>query len=199
MAQAKKDSILKDNTTPLNYFDKISFSLGSGLFIPQGELKTYFGAAPVIEFNLNFPIKKNKSIDFVGQIIIPNQVEDFTYIRNIDTIQVKSTMMVNLFVKFKKTLKSFRNSTLKAYVGVGLSSITTNARNPFYSGGERESKYESVSTLLLAPGINYIFNMKSNTKLTIGINYQYAPYKVEGALRQDIGSSGIVPKLLFTF
>lgn len=198
--QAKKDSYSVD-TIPhtKDYFDEITFNLGGGVFIPQGELKRYFGAGPVLEFNLNFPINKTKSIDLLGQFIIPNQVQDFAFIRTIDTVRAKSQMMFNFFAKFNKTLKLTQKGELKAYLGVGISTITTDARNPFYSGAENENKYEFISALLIAPGINYKFRISDNSKLAIGINYHYSPYRLEGALRENIGSSAIIPRLLFTF
>lgn len=195
----RKDSISTANTSSDDYFNKVRLTLGGGIFIPQGLLSEYFESAPTFEFNLNFPIKQNKSIDFVGQIIIPNQSQDFTYIRTIDTIQAKATMMLNLFIKLKKKLNSSKNSTLMGYVGIGVSTINTDARNPFYSGQEGENKYEFISALLLAPGIDYTMKIRNRTEITLGINYHYAPYKTEGALRQRIGHSAIIPKLLFTF
>lgn len=200
-AQSEKSSIdtLSTKRSTQDYFNKITFNIGGGIFIPQGELKRYFGTAPVLELNLNFPINKTKSLDLVGQIIIPNQVEDFTFIRTIDTVNAKSKMMFNFFAKFNKTLKQTSKGTLKAYLGVGVSTITTDARNPFYSGAENENKYEFISALLIAPGIDYIFKMGEHSKLAIGFNYQYAPYKLEGGLREDIGSAAIVPRVAFTF
>ena len=152
-----------------------------------------------MEFNVNFPINKTKSIDLTGQFIFPNQVEDFAFVRTIDTVQAQGQMMFNIFLKFNKTVKTTRKGILKAFLGVGASTITTNARNPFYSGQEDENKYEFVSALLIAPGIDYKFKLKKNAKLAIGINYQYSPYRLEGALREDIGSSAIVPRIQFTF
>lgn len=192
-----RDSIVSNNSE--DYFNKISLTLGGGVFIPQGELTKYFKAAPILEFNLNFPIFQKKSIDLVGQIIIPNQSQNFTFLRTIDTIQTKATMMFNAFVKLKKNIKRSQNTVLKGYIGIGVSTINTDARNPFYTGQEGESKYEFISTVLVAPGIDYVIKTRHKTKITLAVNYQYSPYKTEGALRQSIGSSAVIPKLLFTF
>ena len=196
-----------DYKSPLNdtipndedYFDRVTFNLGGGVFIPQGRLQQYFGTAPLLEFNFNFPIDKSKSIDIVGQFVLPNQVEDFAFVRTIDTVTAKSQMMFNFIAKFNKTLKSTENSKLKIYLGAGISTITTNARNPFYSGAEDENKYEFISAILIAPGIDYKFRVSDNAKLAIGVNYHYSPYRLEGALQEDIGSSAIVPRIQLTF
>lgn len=200
IAQEENSSSMKDSILPTkDYFDKITFNLGGGVFIPQGRLQQYFGAGPMLEFNFNFPINKSKSIDLVGQFVLPNQVEDFAFVRTIDTVTAKSQMMFNFFAKFNKTLKSTEKGKLKAYLGVGISTITTNARNPFYSGAEDENKYEFISAILIAPGFDYKFKISQNAKLAIGVNYHYSPYRVEGALQEDIGSSAIVPRIQFTF
>ena len=59
---------------------------------------------PVLEVNANFPIKSGKSIDAVLQFIVPNQQDDFLFIRTIDTIQAKSTFMFNAFARFNKSI-----------------------------------------------------------------------------------------------
>lgn len=200
IAQEENSTSVKDSILPTkDYFDQITFNLGGGVFIPQGKLQQYFGAGPMLEFNFNFPINKSKSIDVVGQFILPNQVEDFAFARTIDTVTAKSQMMFNFFAKFNKTLKSTENGKLKIYLGAGVSTITTNARNPFYSGAEDENKYEFISALLIAPGFDYKFRLSDNAKMAIGVNYHYSPYRLEGALQEDIGSSAIVPRIQLTF
>lgn len=199
-AQVEYNSPLND-TIPndQDYFDSVTFNLGGGVFIPQGRLQQYFGTGPFLEFNFNFPIDKSKSIDVVGQFVLPNQVEDFAFARTIDTVTAKSQMMFNFMAKFNKTLKSTENSKLKAFLGVGISTITTNARNPFYSGAEDENKYEFISAILIAPGFDYKFRISENAKIAVGVNYHYSPYRLEGALQEDIGSSAIVPRIQLTF
>jgi hypothetical protein len=195
-----REAIIQDSiATGQNYFERITFNLAGGVFIPQGQLQRYFGVSPVIEFNFNLPINPKKSIDIVGQFIIPSQTEKFTFIRTIDTVQAKSQFMFNFFAKFNKSLKMTETSQLKAFLGIGVSTISTDARNPFYSGEEGEFKYEFISALLIAPGIDYTFRMSKNSHLLVGINYQYSPYRLEGALRENIGSSAIIPRIQFTF
>ena len=107
LGQAEYNSTLNDSIPKeKDYFDRITFNLGGGVFIPQGRLQQYFGTGPMLEFNFNFPINKSKSIDIVGQFVLPNQVEDFAFVRTIDTVTAKSQMMFNFFGKFNKILKS---------------------------------------------------------------------------------------------
>lgn len=187
------------NDKELSFFEEINFKIGAGVFIPNGNLKDYFGASPVIEMSFGFPFNLKKSTDVVFQFGIPTQDKNFQFIRNIDTVAAKTNMMFNAFLKFKKQVFERNNKNLKLYFGIGVSTITTNARNPFYSGQEGENKYEFISSILIAPGFDYTFQFENEDSITIGINYQYSPYKTEGALQDNIGSSGFIPRILYSF
>ena len=182
-----------------DFFESINFKIGAGVFIPNGNLKDYFGTSPLIEMSFGFPFSFKKSIDVVFQFGIPTQHKEFQFIRNIDTVSAKTNMMFNAFLKFKKQVFRRANKDLKLYFGIGVSTITTDARNLFYSGQEGENKYEFISSILIAPGFDYTFQFKNEDCITFGINYQYSPYKTEGALQDNIGSSGFIPRILFSF
>lgn len=206
IAQVKKDTAhvksknIFTNNHSFDYFEKIIFKLGTGIFIPHGNLNTYFGVSPLFEVNMNFPIKNKKSIELVLQFAVPNQKQSFRYIRTIDTLNVKSKMMINFFINFKKSIYKSSKSSVNLSLGIGASTIRTDARNPSYTGKkEEEEKYEMISSILFSPGVNWQYKFSPKTKITFGFNLQYAPYKVEGALRENIGSLGIIPKILYTF
>ncbi|NMH88479.1 hypothetical protein [Flavivirga algicola] len=181
------------------YLNKITFNFGIGAFVPKGNLKTYFGDAPLFEISVSFPLKKAKSLEAVFQIIIPDQQEDFLFLRTIDTINVKSTSMFNGFIRFKKSVQNSRKSKVNLGLGIGVSTITTNARNPFYNGRKDESKYEFISSLLLIPGLAWSYTFSEHAKFTLGLDLQYSPYKIEGALREDIGQIALIPKISYRF
>ncbi len=182
-----------------NYINKVSIKFGAGIFIPQSQLQTYFGIVPMFEINANFSFEKGRSVEGVFQFIIPNQQEDFVYLRAIDTIQAKSTFMFNAFLRFKKRVVHTKKAEVNLGLGIGVSTINTDARNPFYSGEEGENKYEFISTFMLMPGIDWSYKFSENAELTFGFDFQYAPYKIEGALREDIGSIALIPKLMYRF
>ncbi len=182
-----------------DYFNKVTFNFGIGAFVPKGNLKTYFGEAPLFEISVNFPLKKAKSLDAVFQIVIPDQQEDFLFLRTIDTIHVKGTSMFNGFVRFKKSIQNSKNSKVNLGLGIGVSTITTNARNPFYNGRKDESKYEFISSLLLIPGVEWSHTFSEHAKFTFGFDLQYSPYKIEGALREGIGQIAMIPKISYRF
>ena len=195
------DSIyINDNRDPfVDYFEKVTVNGGAGLFIAQGSLNRYFGLAPVIELDINFPIKERTSLDLGLQFIIPNQKESFTYIRTIDTLQVKSQYMFNFFARYKKRINQNLKSNLNLNIGLGVSTIATDARNPFFEGEKDQKKYEMVSALLLLPGLEYKYKFSKHSEFIFGIDLQYSPYKIEGALREDIGTVAFIPKVLYKF
>ncbi|MEM6721608.1 MAG: hypothetical protein AAF611_19935 [Bacteroidota bacterium] len=187
------------NATGYNPLEEFSVNLGGGIFMPLGDLSQYFGAGPFFEVSTDFKLPQKKSIGLSLQFVIPNQKDDFLYRRTIDTIQVKSTMMFNVFASFKKTLASSDKSELDINVGIGASMITTDARNPFYSGQEGENKYETVSAILFAPGFEYRYDFNEDAQFIFGMSMHYAPYKLEGAVREDIGGLALVPRIAYIF
>jgi hypothetical protein len=189
----------QNDSNTFDPFDGATLSLGGGIFMPQGKLANYFGTAPFFEISGNFPLRRKRAIGIALQVVIPNQKDDFIYRRTIDTIQVKSTMMVNFIVDFKKNLHTSTKGNLELKLGLGVSGITTDARNPFYSGEEGEEKYEIVGAILFSPGLEYRYEFNEDTKITIGVSMHYAPYKVEGAVRENIGGLAFVPKIAYVF
>jgi hypothetical protein len=180
-------------------FEKALFKVGGGVLIPQKGLKDYFGISPLIEISYTFPLKRRKSVELAAQFVIPNQKEDFKYIRTIDTINAKATIMLNVLLKLKKDVIKSEKSELNIGLGIGISGITTDARNPFYEGKEDDKKYEMIKSILISPGIEYAHKFSNGEHLSIGFNLQYSPYKIEGALREDIGSIFYIPKISYKF
>jgi len=203
--KAQNDTIYVSNSqeyfdTYENYLKGVSFKIGVGALIPQEGLKEYFGVSPMVDISINFPLKNRKSIDLTLQFAVPNQKDEFTYLRTIDTIQAKSTFMINAFLKFKKDIIKTNNTEVNIGLGIGMSHVTTNVRNPFYEGKEEdEEKYESITALLVSPGLELVEKFNNNDELTFGFGIQYSPYKIEGAVREDIGGLFYVPKIAYKF
>jgi len=181
-----------------NYFKDVEIRLGAGVLIPQNGLKHYFGVSPLFELGAMFPLKRNRSFELIVQVSIPNQEKEFTYLRVNDTINSKASDMYNGILKFKKEIIKSINSPVFVGVGVGVSNIVTNGRNPYYVGGE-EKKYETITSVLISPeiGVNYSFGKEC--KLYFSLGFQYSPYKMEGALREGIGTLFYIPKVSCTF
>ncbi len=196
-SKAQNDTVRTYNN--YDYFKTITFKIGGGVLIPQGKLKNYFEASPLLELSADFPLKKNKSLEIALQFVVPNQKESFQYLGIIDTVATRASFVFNPMLRFKKHI-CFGESKLFAGLGIGASIIKTNLRNPFYEGKEGdEEKYEMISSILISPDIGYMLTFKNGEELTFGLSLQYTPYKIEGALHDDIGGTALVPKLLYKF
>ena len=204
-SQAQSDTIYVTNSNQYHdyyksYFKRVTFKIGGGVLLPQGDLQDYFGVSPLVELSLDFPVTQKKSLQFALQFVIPDQQQSFMYTRSLDTIQAKASFMVNPMLRFNKNLSQTVNNQLHLSLGIGASIIKTDARNPFYTGNaQEEEKYEVVTALLLAPTLDYVKKFRNNEELTFSLGLNYTPYKIEGSLNQNIGSLSLTPKLLYSF
>lgn len=202
---SQNDTIYVNNSNQYNnvnqgYFKRITFKIGGGVLLPQGDLKDYFDISPLLELSLDFPVTETKSLELALQFVIPDQKEAFKYVRAIDTIQVKTSFVFNPMLRFKKNLSTSETSQLHLGLGVGASIIKTDARNPFYTGdNNNDKKYELVTALLVSPSLDYVKTFRNNEQLTFSFGMNYSPYKVEGSLQENIGSIGLTPRIMYSF
>jgi len=118
----------------------------------------------------------------------------------LDTIQARTSFMFNPMLRFKKNISDNKTSQLHIGLGIGVSVIKTNARNPFFTGNREESeKYEVITALLISPSLDYVKTFKNNEQLTFSFGLNYSPYKIEGSLQEDIGSISLAPRILYSF
>lgn len=173
---------------------------GTGVFIPVGNLQKYFSASPYFEFSVNAPFFLRNNFGFGLQFIVPNQKDALQYQTIDNTLtQVKISSIINLTFNFRKRFLQKKNTAFEFRLGAGFSGIQTNLRNPNYTGKKDENKYETISSFLVNPSIEYLKQFKDGTELSFGIGIQYAPYKIEGAVKENIGGVGCIPKLMYVF
>lgn len=183
-----------------DYFKTVTFKIGGGVLLPQGDLKTYFGASPVIELSLDFPVTKTKSLELALQFVIPDQKQSFQYVRAVDTVNAKASFIFNPTLRFKKNLSRSKVSQFYLGIGLGASVIKTDARNPFYTGNNYEDeKYEVITAFLVSPTLDYVKKFRNNEELTFSLGLNYSPYKIEGSLQENIGSIALLPKIMYSF
>lgn len=183
-----------------DYFKRVTFKVGGGILIPQGALYNYFGMSPLIELSLDFPVTQKKSLELALQFIIPNQKESFTYVTGQETINANASFMFNPMLRFKKNISNNENAQLHLGAGLGTSVIKTDIRNPFYTGNnQEEEKYEMASAFLISPSLDYVLKFKNNEELTFSFALNYSPYKIEGALKENIGAISLTPRILYSF
>lgn len=190
----------EDSQNNLNEYTPFTkFRFGGGIYLTQKKLNKFIGNSPFVEIDVNFPLKRKRSFDLAFQFVIPENQERFKFARVKDTLTAKSTLLFNGFIRFNKEIISHNKKALILSNGLGVSTITTDLRNPYYSGKEKENKYEFISSILLAPGLHYSISSSNYKNFKIGIEYLYTPYKTEGALLDNIGKSAIAAKFTYQF
>ncbi|WP_281846842.1 hypothetical protein [Olleya namhaensis] len=205
ISKAQNDTLYVTNSNQYHdyykaYLKRVTFKIGGGVLLPQGKLQDYFGPSPVLELSLDFPVTKTKSLELALQFVIPDQKQSFLFVRTTDTIQAKASFMFNPMLRFKKNLSQNVNSQLHLSLGVGASVIKTDARNPFYTGDNQDSeKYEVVTAFLMAPALDFVKKFRSNEELTFSLGLNYSPYKIEGALQENIGGISLIPRIRYSF
>lgn len=183
-----------------NYWKTVTFKIGGGVLVPQGELSSHFGISPLVELSLDFPVTDSKSLELAMQLVIPEQKQSFEYQRISDIVETKATFLFNPILRFKKNMSASQTKTLVLGLGLGASVITTDARNTdFFDNSEDRNKYEVITAFLVSPSLDYSKTFKNNNEFTFSVGLNYSPYKIEGALQEDIGSIAITPRLLYSF
>lgn len=178
------------------------FEIGGGFYIPQGTLARYIKPSPFIDIEIYIPTLRNKSITAVFQFVIPTQEDPFV-LQNPDEInqleEVRSNFIVNSFLRFSQNLTSI-DSRGKLELGLGVGVSTMIVQTPFsFFNNEDQNAGRGLVAFLVAPGLHWKFKPTKNTDLTIGVDLQYSPYRLKGALEQDIGGLAYTPKILYRF
>ncbi len=178
------------------------FEIGGGFYIPQGKLATYIKPSPFIDIEIYIPTLRNKSITAVFQFVIPTQGDPFV-LQNPDEIdqreEVRSNFIVNTFFRFSQNLTSIEStSKLELGLGVGVSTMIVQTPFSFFNNND-ENAGRGLVAFLVVPGLHWKFKPTANTDLTIGVDLQYSPYRLKGALEQDIGGLALTPKILYRF
>ena len=183
-----------------DYWKTVTFKIGGGVSLPQGELQNYFGVSPLVELSLDFPVTDTKSLELALQFVLPEQRQAFEYARLTDTVQTKATFLFNPMLRFKKNVSKSDIQKLLIGIGLGASVITTDARNTdFLDSSDDRTKYEVITAFLISPSLDYTRMFKNNNEFTFSLSFNYSPYKVEGALQENIGSIAIIPRILYSF
>ncbi|GGI56738.1 hypothetical protein [Winogradskyella haliclonae] len=202
---AQNDSIPNDkpyryDSSFADYWKTVTFKIGGGVLLPQGKLNDYFGISPLVELSLDFPVTESKSLELALQFVIPDQKNGFEYQRLADRVETKATFLFNPMLRFKKNFSQSNSKKLILGVGLGASVITTDARNTdFFDTSDDRNKYEVITAFLVSPSLEYAKTFKKNNEFTLSLGLNYTPYKIEGALQEDIGSIALTPRLLYSF
>ena len=95
------------------------YSVGAGLFIPQGTLENYIGVSPLVEVALHIPALRNHAFDLAVQFVIPNQAQEFIIPTASGNQIGESFFMSNYLMRFNKNLLA-EDKKQRLEIGLGL-------------------------------------------------------------------------------
>lgn len=205
--EIEKDTKTTDSIRPITpyslyqgYSDPSRYRIGGGLFIPQGELGNYIGISPLVEVALHIPAIRNHSIDIAVQFIIPNQKKAYQIPTTIGFRTGESFFISNYFMRFNKNLLAAeKEQRLEIGLGLGASTLLTAVRGSELELGQDTDLDQNVTVLMFMPSINYKFKPYDNSLFSIGVDLQYSPYRIQGAVEDAIGGLAISPRITYTF
>jgi hypothetical protein len=202
MAYSQQD----DTPPPQNSLDSFGsaieqarVTIGGGMFMPMGKLSRYYGPSPFFELAVDYEVRGQKAIGMTFQAIFPDQRNEFVLQQINDTIDAKSTLILNFTFDFKKTLKTYPNGKLEVKLGVGGSIVTTDARNPLFRRDNEESRYEHFGSILFTPAFEYRHRFSKHAQFVFGLGINFTPYRVDNAVEDDIGGFALMPKIAYIF
>lgn len=178
-------------------FEGVSYRGGFGLFIPSSNEN--FRIAPYFELNMNIPISERNSIEFAAQIGGWDRENNFNYIRRMDSLKATSRLLINGLFKFKKDVIFFRKSFISVGAGFGASIVNINTVAFIFDEILEETPYETMSSFLLSPELEYVFDISERTQFSLSFSMQYADYKLRSALQNDFGKWYYMPKVTYRF
>jgi hypothetical protein len=180
-------------------WQNISYRGGMGLFIPASS--QHFRVATFFEFNMNIPAGNDNSVELALQFGGWDRKNNFTYIKRLDTLKATSRMFFNGLIKLKRDIIFFNKSFISIGAGAGISTIliSTEAIEPENENDEATLIFKGMNSFLLAPELEYVFNVSDETQFSISFSVHYATYKLKAALENDIGKWYYMPKITYRF
>lgn len=199
-AWAQHDSITavteyKDDIDAL--FEQISYRVGMGLFIPASN--EFFRVGLLFEFNANIPISTYNSIELAFQFGGWDRENNFNYVRRLEALKGTSSGILNGIIKYKKDVIFLKNSFVSIGGGIGISTIFITTEAYIFEESLENAPFENMTSLLLVPELEYVFNVTERTQFSLSVSVLYADYKLKSALQNNIGKWYYLPKITYRF
>lgn len=156
----------------------------AGSWLPIGNLKNAYKAAPSVRAYIGFPIKKVMAVDIGFQAAFPTDREFFDYYYRKDPYATKADVVVNVNARFRYQQEVARNVYWTTYTGAGVVSVQTDLEKEDYDDGE--SKWHSFETLDVFGGVNIRYK-----KVGFYLEYHYTPYSIANKVRANYGNSAV--------
>ncbi|MEO9954872.1 hypothetical protein [Nonlabens sp.] len=187
----------KELDTLESYLENSFLKIGVGYWMPNGELSQFIDNSPLFELAYVVPdSNKNRSFEIGIQLAVPQQKEFFLITDGIEQFEVEATSIVNGYLKFNKYFFKKPNSKLGLGIALGIASIFV---DPLDAAGAQSLDYDSVNSVLVAPGLFLDHTFNDDSMVQFSIDVQYTPFKMERAVTRDLNSFTVVPKIAYRF
>jgi hypothetical protein len=148
---------------------------------------------------MNIPASKVNSFKLAVQFGGWDRENNFNYVSRLDSLQGTSRVFLNGLFKYKKDVIFFKKSFISVAAGIGIWTILINTQAYVFEKPLEETPYESMTSLVLSPELEFVFNITEITQLSLSFSVQYADYKLKSALQNDIGKWYFLPKSTYRF
>ncbi len=171
--------------------------IGIGYWLPKGDLSNFIDNSPLFELAFVIPeSRKNRSFEIGIQLGVPEQRRFFILQDNGNTFDIEATSIVNGFIKLNKYVVQKPKGKLGIGISLGIAAIFV---DPVESNGAQVLDYDSINSVLVAPGLTYDVILKDNSMFQFSFDVQYTPFKMERAVTKDLSSFTLLPKLSYRF
>ncbi|QJP34617.1 hypothetical protein F0365_09545 [Nonlabens sp. Ci31] len=190
--------VFQDSVNTDSYQQEICYlKVGVGYWLPKGNLSKFIDNSPLFELALVIPdTKRNRAFELGIQLAVPEQKDFFILSDGVDQFDVEATSVVNAYLKLNKYVYKKSKGRLGLGISVGISSIFL---DPVESSGAEVLDYDSVNSVLVAPGLSYDYTLNDNSMFQISLDVQYTPFKMERAVTRRLNSFNILPKVSYRF
>lgn len=199
---AQNDSIVTNhyNSQPYetNFNEDAPYiKIGVGWYLPQGELSTYFNPSPAFEFDLEWMnSEETRAAELLFQFMLPDQRRPFVYQTDVADYTATSSLIMNALLRLSKVINTGASSDMKLGAGIGISSIFLEANQLEFVDQLKETNSNSI---LFNVGLSYNSYFKDRSILSIGIDFNFTQYTIEGSVDQSIGGIALIPKIAYRF
>jgi len=171
--------------------------IGVGWYLPQGELNTYFNSSPAFEFDLEWMnSEETRAVELLFQFILPEQRRPFIYQTDVADYTATTSLIMNGLLRLSKVIKTGDSSDMKLGAGIGISSIFLEANQLEFVDQLKETNSNSI---LFNAGLSYNSYFKDRSILSIGVDFNFTQYTIEGSVDQSIGGIALIPKIAYRF
>jgi hypothetical protein len=171
--------------------------VGVGYWLPKGNLANFIDNSPLFELALVIPdTNRNRAFELGIQLAVPQQKDFFILTDGVDEFEIEATSVVNAYLQLHKYVYKKSKGRLGLGISLGISSIFL---DPVENSGAAILDYDSINSVLVAPGLSYDYTFNDNSMFQVSLDVQYTPFKMERAITRRLSSFNLLPKISYRF